>query len=106
MKRHARGQEGDDFLRSEVACIGEPREDAVDGVEWLGDSQVGRRHEGIGAADEDVEAGRARAVAETDRTSQVDAVARVREPLYANGALVRTSQRYLCSRAGRRGAAR
>ena len=79
MQRHARGQEGDDFLRSEVACISEPREDAVDGVEWLGDSQVGRRHEGIGAADEDVKLGSTGAVAHADGTRELDAVPQVSE---------------------------
>ncbi len=69
-----RHEERDDLRGREAACVGEPLDDAVHGVERLGNRQVGRGLRRVGAADEDVQLGRAGAVADADGAGKLDAV--------------------------------
>ncbi len=69
-----RGEEGDDLSGGEASGVGETRKDAVDGVERLGDGQVGGGLGGVRTAEEDVELRCTGAVRETDGTGQLDEV--------------------------------
>ncbi len=68
-----RREESNDLGRGELARILEACKDLRNVVEWLGYRQVGRGLDRVLATDEDVQTGRARAVADTDRASELDA---------------------------------
>lgn len=70
---HVRGEKSDDLGGGELAGILEASENLGDVVERLRDRQVGSGLGRVLAADEDVQAGRAGAVGDTDGTGQLDA---------------------------------
>ena len=92
-----RGEERDDLRGREPASVGEAREDAVDRVERLRDRAVGRGHRRVNAADEDIELGRAGAVADADGAGELDAEERSEHsmPRAARRAVL-TSRRWRC----------
>ena len=73
-EQNLRGKESDNLGWGEAASVGEASKDAIDGVERLGDGQVGSGLSRIGASNEDGELGCTRAVADTDCASELDAV--------------------------------
>lgn len=68
-----RGEQRNNLSGGELAGILEASENLGDVVEGLGDRQVGSGLGRVLAADEDVQAGRTRAVGDTDGTGQLDA---------------------------------
>ena len=77
-----RNEEPNDFNRAEVPSIGKASKDLVDGVEGLRDSQVGRSLGGVGATNEDEQLGCTSAIADTDCTSELDAVKIIESMLF------------------------
>lgn len=71
--KDVRDEESDDLVGAELAGVVEAREDLADVVERLGHRQVGRGLRRVLAAEEDVQAGRTRAVAHADRASELNA---------------------------------
>ena len=69
-----RNEESYDLCGRKATSVIEPLEDAVDGVEWLRNSEVGRGLGGVCTTDEDVEARGTRAVGNTNSTGQLNAV--------------------------------
>ena len=75
----SRNKESDNLLGGEATTAFregalETGQHAVDGVEWLGDGQVGSESSSVGAADEDGELRSTWAVADTEGTGELDAV--------------------------------
>ena len=69
-----RGEQSDNLSGGEAASVSKASENAVNGVEGLGDGPVGSGHRRVLAADEDVELRSTGAVRDTDGARKLDAV--------------------------------